>query len=85
MHSALGKRARPSRGFQLRSCGQEILQVAQRDIRLRRHRFDSFETKVWRQHSVRRFQNWMVRRQRGFHIKHMDPCTGEAILIQRFY
>jgi hypothetical protein len=27
----------------------------------------------------------MVRRQRGFHIKHMDPCTGEAILIQRFY
>jgi hypothetical protein len=27
----------------------------------------------------------MVRRQRGFHIKHMDHCTGEAILIQRFY
>jgi hypothetical protein len=46
MHSALGKRARPSRGFQLRSSGQEILKVAQRDIRLRRHRFDSFETEV---------------------------------------
>jgi hypothetical protein len=44
---------------------QKILQVAQCDIRLSRHRFGGLETDVRYQNSVRRLQNRMVRRQGG--------------------
>ncbi len=65
--------------------GQEILQVLQCDIRFGRHGFDSLETNVRKKHSVPRLENRIFRRQRRLHVKHIDTCTTEAILIQRFY